>query len=316
MIRAGKRMLTIMAILMFACAAAPAQTPAETVQAIDLWSVREQLNNAILIAQKGDEGYQFNVEMLIDQTLHLLRSPRPGGDGYYLASVDKNKSTVMELATTKVDAVMDSGQFQQISGQIALAYELEIHAPPQRAAFKNNGDTFVKAYRVEYIIDGAKKTVESKFEDWVHRKDRITVPLPGLCQWVRIEIDAAVKPQDVNHTVIQLNARVPEINDDERNPYTYSISQIKVAREYNGFQGKRDKVISLLQAALLGLDYVPAAAGAVKPAPAEGAGNTALIEQLDYILFLLDGTPEEQAGARKKLDELLASMRGEIVVPE
>lgn len=313
---AGRRVLMIVAMMAVMAVAAVAQTPAEMVQAVDLWSVREQLNTAIQVAQKGDAGYQQNLYLLIDQTLHLLRSPRPGGDGYYLAFIDKNKGTTVELATTKVDAVLDAAATQKISGEIAMAYELEITSPPQRAAFKNNGDTFVKAYRVEYIMDGAKKTVESKYEDWVHRKDTVTVPLPGLCQWVRFEIEASVRPQDVNHTIIQLNARVPEINDDERNPYTYSIKQLKVAREYNAFQGKRDKIISLLQAALLGLDYVPASAGAVKPAPAPGADNTALIEQLDYILFLLDGTPDEQTQARKKLDELLATMRGDIVVPE
>ena len=273
---------------------------------VDIWTVRENLNTVIQIAEKGDEGFQEQVFLLIDQILHMLRSPKPGGAGYYYAGINTEDPIVVDIADTKVDAVLEDGMIQKVSGQAATPFAFEIYSPPQRAAFKNNGDTFVKAYRVELILDGAKKTVESKFEDWVHRKDSHRIPLPGIAQWAKLEIDASVKRADVNHAIIKLQALLPRIDDDPRNPYSFSINELKSAREYNELVSKRKTVVHKLKSALEGLDHVPGSAVTAKP----DFDKETLIQQLDYVLFLVDGNDDERAEAKSRLTELLESLRG------
>jgi hypothetical protein len=309
-----KRTFIIFAVTLAAVAliagAAPAQIDGSTeaaAKAIDLWNVRGNMKTIVEIAEKGGD-FQKNVDLLIDQTLHLLRSPKPGGEGYYFADIKKDPSAEpIQLASTKVDAVADAAQFQRISGEIATPYELEISSPLQRAAFKNNGDTYIKSYRVELIIDGAKKTVERKFEDWIRKGTTHTIPLPGIAQWARIEIDAAVNKTDVNHTIIKLTARVPTITDDKRNPYSFPVEQLKAAREYNKLVSKRGKVVELVKSALQGLDYVPGSSSA-PPRPQLDAEQ--LAERLDHILFMLDtGTAEEQLEAKRMLNELVQELK-------
>ena len=290
-------------LILLAAQSAASQTPAEK---IDLWSVRQNLNTAIAVAEKGGGTYQHDVSLILNQTLHLLRSPKPAGEGYFFASVDRDKAETLLLQSIKVAAVIGEADFQIISAEIATPFELEIYSPEQRAAFKNNGDTFIKAYRVEILQDGAKKTVESKFEDWVRRGTGHIIPLPGIVQWARIEIQAAVNQADVNHAIIKLRARVPQITDDPRNPYSFSIGELKTALEYNRLEAKRGVVVEKLKSALAGLDAVPGAA--VKPQPAS-ANQGQLAEDLDYVLFLMNGTDEEKAQAKTRLTEIIATLK-------
>ena len=300
-----QRILVLIAML--ACVPAlraAAQTPAEQ---IDLWSVRQNLNTAVEVAEKGGDGYQRNIDLLIDQTLHLLRSPKSGGEGYFFAIADKENAESLLLQSTKVDAVLEAGQVQLVTAEVATPFELEITSPAQRSAFKNNGDTYIKAYRVELVIDGARKTVERKVEDWVRSGTTMTIPLPGIAQWASIEVDAAVNLSDVNHAIIKLLARVPQIQDDPRNPYSFSIDELKTAREYNRLEAKRGVVVEKLKSALKSLDAVPGA-GAQSP-PAMNSGQ--LVENLEYVLFLMNGTDEEKAQAKDKLTDIINKIKTE-----
>jgi hypothetical protein len=289
----------LLAMLVLACSARAAdQAPASSV---DLWTVRQNLNNAITLSEQSGQDSQHNVDLLIDQTLHLLRSPLAGGQGYRFATMNRDKADTFLLASSKVDAVLEDGQFLKLAGEVATPIELEIFSPLQRAAFKNNGDTYIKSYRVELVIDGAKQTVERKFEDWLRRGTSHIVPLPGVAQWARIEIQVAANRADKSHAIIKLRARVPEITDDPMNPYTFSIDELKTAREYNRLEAKRGVVREKLKSALTGLDVVP---GSATQAPS-AIDVDQLVDELDQVLFLMGGSDAEKSEASAKLSQII-----------
>lgn len=301
----AKAVSALLALLVAVCAAAPAAAQTTPAAAVDLWTVRQNLDNAIILTEKGGEGYRENVDLLIDQTLHLLRSPIQGGQGYHFATVDRDKGETLLLASTKVDAALEDGAVIKLSGQAATPYELEIFSPLQRAAFKNNGDTYIKSYRVELVMDGEKNTVERKYEAWLRRGTSHTIPLPGVAQWARIEIEAAANRADLHHAIIKLRARVPQIIDNPVNPFSFSISELKTAREYNRLEAKRGVVREKLKSALAGLDMVP---GAATPPPPP-ADLSQLVTELEQVHFLLGGTDAEKTQAGAKLLEIIERLK-------
>lgn len=286
------------------CSRAAADGPTDS---IDLWKVKDNFKTMIGISEKGGAGSREQLFLLIDQTLHLLRGPLPGG-AYTFAKVDRSdKKESLELLSQKIDAVVDSGQFQKISAEVATAHQLELYTPTQRGFFKNNGDVFVKSYTVELIIDGVKKTVQREVNDWVRRGKGIPIPLPGLAQWAKIEVNAAVAKTDVNHAYLKILARVPDITDDPRNPYSFSIKELISASQYNAFDSKRKTVQEKLKSASAGLDYVPSVSGAPAETPLDKADLT---QRLEYISFLLDSKKDtDKVEAKKAVEELLKLLK-------
>lgn len=283
--------------------AAPAQEI--TGRPIDLKTASDNVQKMIGLAQGAGENYKQEINALIDYTLHILRGPAPDGSGYMYALVTMDEKVEPEtLLSEKVNAVWDAGQQQTLSAEARTVYSLEAYSPRYRTGgvFKNNGDTYLNSYRIEYSINGKKHTIVSEYKDWVRRNTSVPILLPGIAEWASIEIVTGVVPADVNHTLIELRAYHPVIKDNPMNPFSYTIERLK-ALQKNVMYYKADRILEMLDDALKGIEAVPIAMAA--PLAAEQG----VIQKLDYILYLFEGSQQDQEQAKKELKQLVETLK-------
>ena len=107
-----------------------------------------------------------------------------------------------------------------------------------------------------------------------------------------------------------MQARLPEITDDPRNPYSFSIKQLNLARQYNELSSKRKTVLEQLKEGYKGLDYVPVAGGTTAPVqPIPVSDIDSVVQKVEYALYLLNGKDSDKAEAKKVLGDLLKELK-------
>jgi hypothetical protein len=278
--------------------------------AIDINAAAKYVQQMTDLATKSSDNYKVEISALIDYTLHILRGPKPGGTGYFYASATMDQKDEPEtLLSEKVNAVWDAGQQQTFSAEARTVYMIEIYSPKYRTGgvFKNNGDTYIDSYRIEYSIGGKKHTIVSDYKDWVRRNNSVPVVLPGIAEWASIEIVVGVVSADVNHTIVEIRAHHPAIADDPKNPFTYSIEQLNYIQQ-NVMSMKAEKILERLDDTMKGIQAVPLAT-APAATPTDTPADKSVVQKLDYVLYLLNGSPDEQAEGKKELKQLVDSMK-------
>jgi hypothetical protein len=181
---------------------------------------------------------------------------------------------------------------------------LQIHAPKYRSGlFRNNGDTYVEKYKVEFSIQGKTRTINWEHKNWISRDSTVEIPLPGIAEWAKIEIVAGVEASDVGNAIIELRALRPIVKDDPKNPFSYSIDQLKSLQK-NIAYAKSEAVLAQLNEALAGIKTAPVAA-----ASSQAPSDQAVVQKLEFISYLMDGSEEEREKAKAELKSLIESMK-------
>ncbi|MEW5945127.1 MAG: hypothetical protein AB1742_02910 [bacterium] len=269
-------------------------------------SAVKKINESIKTVEAGGYNYEEKTIPLIDEAVHLLRGPIPGGQGYQFASVVTDGSIEPQaFVRTKVDADHNRGVFQKVAGETTTVFELEIYSPLHRGFFKNNGDTYVESYTLTYNLGGAVKTVTQDFKTWVRRGQTYTIPLPGVVDRARLEMSANVLPSDVNRAYIEMRAKHPRVEDKPESPYYFAIRELLDARDYASSYAKRDKVAEKLNGALSSLQYFPAATGDRRLE----CDASRIVRDLEYVLYLVRGDENDRRRAEEKLEKIIADLR-------
>jgi len=273
-------------------------------QPVDVRSATQNIEAMIQLAENQTEDYKQEINAMIDLTLHILRGPYLDGSGYDYAELDMDDDNEPEtMLSEKVDAVWEAGQQQTFTARARTIYALQINSPKYRTGlFKNNGDTYLDSYRVEFSINGKKRTITREHKNWVRRNSTLEIPLPGISEWAQIDIVAGVAPADVNHTIIELRARHPLIKDDPKNPFSYSVDQLRTLQK-NVAYAKSEVILEKLNEALQGIEAVPVATASNLSA------DQRIVQKLEYILYLLEGNELEQEEARKELRDLIDALQ-------
>ncbi|HOO57049.1 MAG TPA: hypothetical protein PLN69_09520 [bacterium] len=273
-------------------------------QPIDVNAAVENVETMLKLGEERGENYRQEINRLIDLTLHILRGPYLDGSDYkYAEAVMDDDQEPEILLSEKVDAVWEVGQQQAFDAEARTVYGLQISSPKYRSGlFKNNGDTYIESYRVEFSINGKKRTITREHKDWVRRNAQLEIPLPGIAEWAKIEILAGVAPSDVNHTIVEITGRHPVIKDDPKNPFSYSVEQMKSLQK-NIAYARQEVLMEKLTETLKGIEAVPTATSANLSA------DKRIVQKLEYILYLLEGNEVEREEAKKELKDLTEALK-------
>lgn len=310
-----KRICFVAAIMFAVCAIGGIKTqPAGAVELemapapaqaapIDIQTAARDINKAKNMIRTMEDAGAEEIKSLVGHAMHVLRGPLPDGQGYHLAKVDMSDDVEStSLLSAKIDAIWELGQKKTLSTELTSVYKFIIYSPLHRGFFKNNGNFYLDSYTVEYTINGVeeKKTVE--YKDWVTRDSTIEVPLPGIAEWAKLEIVTGVEPADVNNSIVQLYAKQPVVEDDQKNPYSYSVRMLAEAKERIEIGRRLSEIIDFLDEALLGIRVAKTFAGDVQVS-SEAPGIT--VQKLEYILYLLEGNALENEEGVEELKLLL-----------
>jgi hypothetical protein len=272
---------------------------------IDSAAAAANVEKMIATATERPEDFRQQIDAMIDFTLHILRGPVPDGSGYQYAEAIIDKTVEPEtLLSERVNAVWKANQQQTFAAEARTAYMLQIHAPKYRSGlFRNNGDTYVEKYKVEFSIQGKTRTINWEHKNWISRDSTVEIPLPGIAEWAKIEIVAGVEASDVGNAIIELRALRPIVKDDPKNPFSYSIDQLKSLQK-NIAYAKSEAVLAQLNEALAGIKTAPVAA-----ASSQAPSDQAVVQKLEFISYLMDGSEEEREKAKAELKSLIESMK-------
>jgi len=287
---------------------------AATFESIDLDAAKQVMKDTIELASQENEDNREKIVSMIRRSLHLMRGPNADGVSYRYATagMDDDIEPVQLLSRT-VQAVWEYGQKETIKVQTSGVYAFQIYMPLHRGIFKNNGNMYLDSYTVEYTINGEKKTETREYKDWMTRETTLDVPLPGIAENASLELVAGVAPGDMDHVIVHVYAKYPEVDDDDRNPFSYSVEELRESFSRMEIGRRMKEIVELHQEAIRGIDYVlqdlvsTPAGGGESAAPA-GPSNAELVAKLKQVKYLLEGNALEADKGREKLDELIEGL--------
>ncbi|HOX28713.1 MAG TPA: hypothetical protein PLQ76_06125 [bacterium] len=274
-------------------------------QTIDSKAALDNIQKMASLTKDRGENYRKEISNLIDFSLQVLRGPNPSGSGYLFATVSADKNSPAEtLLSEKVDAVWESGKQQVYKAETTNVFSFTINSPRYRPGglFKNNGDTYIDSYKVEYSVNGKEQTISREYKNWVKKNTSFSIPLPSPAEWARIEFTAGVSSSDVNRTVIEIIAQHPVIKDNPKNPYSYPIEQLKVLQNMISY-AKPDAIVDKLNDIQDGIRTVPAAVGSGFSA------DDQTVQKLEYILYLLQGNSADSAKGKSELKSFIETLK-------
>ncbi len=277
-----------------------------SVAVIDTRTAVEDITRAKTMIESENAGAD-ELKMLIGHAMHVLRGPLPNGKGYHLATVDMGDDVEnTNLMSVKIDAIWELGQKKTITAELSSVYKFIIYSPLHRGFFKNNGNFYLDSYTVEYTINGITESKTVEYKDWITRDSTLEVPLPGIAEWAKLELVVGVEPADVNNAILQIYARQPVVDDDPKNPFSYSISMLAEAKDRIEIGRRLKEIEKFLDEALLGIKVAKTYAA---DASVVAGGRGISVQELERILYLLEGNALENDEGVEELKTLLEKQK-------
>lgn len=280
---------------------------------IDVDAAKKNITATIDAAREAFDANADRKELaaMVRYSQHILRGPSGDGVSYRYAMVDmsdKIKPVMMESET--LNAVWEKGEKQVVSVETSIVNGFQIYMPLQRGLFKNNGNMYLGSYKVEYIINGQKKTDEREYNQWLTRESVINIPLPGIAEWAKLEMTVGVAPSDIDHVIVHVLGKFPRITDDPVNPFSYAIGKLGESLSRLDEDRLPKEIIRYHEEALTAISRVPSEL----LIPKEGAApDTSLkdevVPKLRNILRLMEGTRDEQGQAIDEMKVLIEELR-------
>lgn len=280
---------------------------------IDVDAAKKNITATIDAAREAVDSDAERTELsaMIRYSQHLLRGPSGDGVSYRYAMVDmSDKIKPVMMKSESLSAIWEKGDKQVVSVETSIVNGFQIYMPLQRGLFKNNGNMYLGSYKVEYIINGQKKTDSREYNQWVTREGVINIPLPGIAEWARLEMTVGVAPSDVDHVIVHIYGKFPRITDDPVNPFSYAIG--KLGESLSRLEESRlpREIIKYHEEALVAISRVPSEL----LIPKEGAApDTSLkdevVPKLRNILRLMEGTRSDQDQAAEELKILIEELK-------
>lgn len=279
---------------------------------IDVDAAKKNIKATIDAAREADDSNPARKEIasMIRYSLHILREPASDGLSYRYAAVDmsdKIKPVMMKSET--LTSVWETGQKQVVSVETSTVTGFQIYMPLQRGLFKNNGNMYLGSYKVEYIINGQRKTIDREYNQWLTRESVINVPLPGIAEWARFEMTVGVAPSDAEHVIVHLLAKYPRVTDNPVNPLSYSVGKLNESLSRIEDDRQPREIIKYHEEALTGIASVPSELLVHKEGAPVPTVNEELVPKLSNILRLIEGTREDQGQGIEELKLLIEELK-------
>lgn len=277
--------------------------------AIDLEAAKKNIQSTLDAARDAEDTPESknDLKSMIRYSLHILRGPGADGLSYRYATVDMGAGVKPEMiGSYKPNAVWEKDLRQTIAVEGSTIVGFQIYMPLQRGFFKNNGNMFLDGYKLEYMLNGEKKSQTFEYRRWLNRDTAIDVPIPGIAEWARLEMTVAVAQADLDHVFAHVLAKRPLVKDDPSSPFAYVVGRLNDALSRLEDDRLPREVVKCHEEALAGIAQIPADLPTSNNA---SLNNDKTVAALRNILRLLEGDLSEQDQGMQELRKLIDTLK-------
>jgi len=263
-------MKTMMITLVLAASAAllNAQAPPEICR-------RLQAVQLLAVQEPQEEALKKLTGRWLEDILHLLRGPGPNGT-YRWARLDESD------ARTEPKGVEVEDSAQTLTVQWTNWFGFHLRCPKKKNLFWGNAPVMVR--KVILVSEGGEKILLEN-----HRLDRgedLTRKFGAILPEGRLEVVFERLPGGERSAYVELSGLLAGLADDPDNPQAPLVKEIR-AMIAAGPDGSA--LSGHLERAL-------------------GRCQQGVRRELEYILYLLNGTERERADGRRRLEELIRTL--------
>lgn len=262
---------------------------------------------------------------IIDSDVETLRMPR--GDGtYQWASLQREEGGRMRDEKT-VEQVSTEKELRYVTVSAANGYRVEVTVPRKRGTFAANNRVWVRNVLVDSTaFDGKTSHHEIPVNAWVNPGDSTGVPLPDIGKSVKATAELGVESGS-KAAVAEVAVVQAKLVDDPNSPYfpavkkLLAIRDLAAARDINrgALKNTIDEALLALPGELEKRTAEQEEAARVRKQMAESGTTTGsinlgdatpdVVNELEEITRMLNGTLQEQTDARARIDALVAKLK-------
>lgn len=262
---------------------------------------------------------------ITDADIETLRGPR--GDGTYRwASLQREEGGRVSDEKT-IEHVHTEQELRYITITAPNAYRAEVTVPRKRGAFAANNRVWVRNVIVDATgWDGKTMHHEIAVNAWVNPGDATGVPLPDIARSAKATFELGVESGS-KAAVAQVALVQAKLVDDPKSAYHPAVVKLLQIRELTAARDlNRGTLKNTIDEAILSLPgelekrtaeqarmaeerREAAVTGTLRGAIAIGDATPDVTAELAEIARMLNGTLQEQAEGRGRLEALLGKLR-------
>lgn len=167
----------------------------------------------------------YEIDRAIETHIDRMREPLPSGGHRWVrlvrppgdAPVIKKE---MLLAATGND-------LDEFTSEAADVFAVRVAVPRKRSIRRANRQAWIERVTVRYEADGAEKTIERPFRQWLQPDNWKTIDLPVIAERVEVTVEARAKPDGARATLVETHFRQAVPQDDPLSPYAATVALLK-----------------------------------------------------------------------------------------
>lgn len=230
----------------------------------------------LLPMAEGEESAGRLVAELVAGALHDLRGPRPDGT-YRWARLSEQAAVPVEKGVEVERGTMEW------KAEGTNWFALRIKCPGKKNLFWGNAPVMLRSVTLDDGTGAPKVLLKDRR---LAREEEVKLPFGAILPKAAVTIVFEKLPEGERDPWVEVTGLQADLWDDPANPQAEMVARV---RDLRGERPGGEWYASRLDRAL---------EGCAKPVKRE----------LEYILYLLNGTPREQEEGRRRLEELLKRM--------
>jgi hypothetical protein len=266
---------------------------------------------------------------IVDSDIKDLRGPRDNGT-FQWASLQREEGGRVKDEKA-IEQVYTEKELRHVTITGANAYRFEVNVPKKKSTFSANNRVWVGSVHAEITgFDGRMTTHDVAVNNWVNPGDTEGGPLPVIGKSVKATVDLGVESGN-KQAVAEVTLVQARLVDDPNSPYFPAVTRLLQIRDFTAAKDiDRGHLRNAVDEALLALPgelekrvaeqqesarvrRMMAEAGTTTGTIHIGDATPDVTAELSEIARLMNGTVQDQADGRARLDRLIAMLKPGIV---
>lgn len=256
---------------------------------------------------------------IADSDIRALREPRDDGS-YRWASLQREEGGRVRDEKT-IEHVYTEKELRYVTVTGANGYRVEVTVPRKRGTFAANNRVWVRNVIADITaFDGKTSHHEIPVNAWVNPGDATGVPLPDIGKSVKATAELGVETGN-KAAVAEVSLVQAKLVDDPASPYFPAVKRLVQIRDLTAAKemdrGNIKNAIDEAELAIPGelgkrmAEQARLLEERKNPRGAINAGDATpdVVNELEQIARMLNGTLQEQADARARLATLMGVLR-------
>ncbi|HYI08774.1 MAG TPA: hypothetical protein VEK57_06860 [Thermoanaerobaculia bacterium] len=262
---------------------------------------------------------------ILDSDIKTLRGPRDDGTFQWAALQREEGGRVTDEKA--IEYVHTEKELRNVTLTAPNAYRVEVNVPKKRGMLSANNRVFVRNVIADITgFDGKTTHHEIEINRWVNPGDSEGGPLPSIGKSVKATVELGVESGDKKATA-EVALVQAKLVDDPNSPYFPAVTRLVQVRELVAAREMdRGRIKNAVDEALLSMpgeldrrttEMEEAARirrsmvdmGTLTGSINAGDATPDVVRELDEIIRMMSGTLDEQTEARKRLLNLVSSLK-------